>query len=159
MALNYAGKTIAQETFMPPFIAVTPEVNLDEAELEMSFIRSSGPGGQNVNKVSTAVQLRFDARRSPSLPNAVAIRLIKIAGKRATLEGEIVITANQHRTQEMNRKDAVDRLVALIRDATVVQKKRVKTKPTKSARRERTDTKKKRGAVKSNRRVGSKDWD
>jgi len=144
---------------MPPYIPVTPTLNLDEAELEMTFIRSSGPGGQNVNKVSSAVQLRFDARRSPSLPNAVAVRLIKLAGKRATNEGEIVITANQHRTQEMNRKDALDRIVELIRQATVVQKKRVKTKPTKSAKRERTDTKKKRGNVKNNRRVSSKDWD
>jgi ribosome-associated protein len=144
---------------MPPFIPVTPDLNLDEAELEMTFIRSSGPGGQNVNKVSSAVQLRFNVRRSPSLPNAVAIRLIKIAGKRATNEGEIVITANQHRTQEMNRKDAVARLVDLVRQATVVPKRRVKTKPTKSARQERTDTKKKRGTVKTNRRVGRGDWD
>jgi ribosome-associated protein len=144
---------------MPPFIPVTPDLNLDEAELEMTFIRSSGPGGQNVNKVSSAVQLRFNVRRSPSLPNAVAIRLIKIAGKRATNEGEIVIAANQHRTQEMNRKDAVARLVDLVRQATVVPKRRVKTKPTKSARQERTDTKKKRGTVKTNRRVGRGDWD
>ncbi len=144
---------------MPPFIPVTPHLNLDEAELEMTFIRSSGPGGQNVNKVSSAVQLRFNVRRSPSLPNAVAIRLIKIAGKRATNEGEIVITANQHRTQEMNRKDALARLVDLVRQATVVPKRRVKTKPTKSARQERTDTKKKRGSVKNNRRVGRGDWD
>jgi ribosome-associated protein len=144
---------------MPPFIAVTPAVTLDEAELEMSFIRSSGPGGQNVNKVATAVQLRFDARGSPSLPNAVAIRLIKLAGRRATVAGEIVLTANQHRTQEMNRKDAIDRLVEMIRQAAVAPKKRVKTKPSKAARQERTDSKRKRGTVKGNRRVGRADWD
>ena len=144
---------------MPPFIPVNATLNLDEAEISLSFIRSSGPGSQNVNKVATAVQLRFDARRSPSLPNAVAVRLINLAGKRATTEGEIVITANQHRTQEMNRKDAIDRLLELIRQAAIAPKKRVKTRPTKTARKERTDNKTKRGTVKSQRRVSSRDWD
>ncbi len=144
---------------MPPFIPVTDQLQLDEAEVELSFIRSSGPGGQNVNKVASAVQLRFDARRSPSLPNAVAVRLLRLAGKRATGEGEIVITANEHRTQEANRKAAMDRLLTLIREAAVAPKRRVKTKPSASARKERVEHKKKRGSTKSQRRVSSRDWD
>ena len=142
-----------------PHIQVTPSLQLDEAEIDMSFIRSSGPGGQNVNKVATAVQLRFDARRSPSLPNDVAIRLIKLAGSKATNEGVIVFTANRHRTQEMNRKDAVDRLVEMVRQATVVQAKRVKTKVSKGEKRQRLESKIKRSTAKKRRQVGRGDWD
>ena len=142
-----------------PVIPVTPTLSLDESEIDLSFIRSSGPGGQNVNKVSSAVQLRFDARRSPSLPNAVAIRLLKIAGKKASSEGVIVITANRHRTQEMNRKDAIDRLVDMVREATVVPKHRVKTKVSRASKAERLDSKKKRAGTKQTRRVRSGDWD
>ena len=98
-------------------IEVTPEISLDEKELEEKFVRASGPGGQNVNKVSTAVELRFDARRSPSLPDAVSARLQKLAGSRLTLDGVIVILAQRFRAQEMNRADALERLLALIRKA------------------------------------------
>ncbi|MBX7198783.1 MAG: aminoacyl-tRNA hydrolase [Rhodospirillaceae bacterium] len=142
-----------------PTIPVTPDLTIDENEIDLSFIRSSGPGGQNVNKVSSAVQLRFDARRSPSLPNMVAIRLLKIAGSKATSEGVIVITANRHRTQEMNRKDAIDRLVEMTRQATIAPKRRVKTKVTKASKAERLDSKKKRSGTKQGRRVRSSDWD
>src|SRR4029434_3144529 len=95
-------------------VRVTDEISLDEREIEQSFVRSSGPGGQNVNKLSTAVQLRFDVRRSPSLPNDVAIRLMKLAGSRLTKDGVLVLIAQSHRTQERNRADALDRLLNMI---------------------------------------------
>jgi ribosome-associated protein len=132
-------------------IAVTDQIWLDENELEFSFIRASGPGGQNVNKVSTAAQMRFDARRSPSLPDEVSARLQKLAGSRLTLEGVIVITAARHRTQERNRADAVERLVALIAKAAVAPVKRRPTRPSKAARARRLDAKSRRGEVKTRR--------
>ena len=130
-------------------IAITDAISLDEGELEFSFIRASGPGGQNVNKVSTAVQMRFDARRSPSLPDDVSARLQALAGSRLTLDGVIVITANRHRTQERNKADAVDRLTTLIAKAAVIPVKRRPTRPTKASRQRRLDTKTRRGGVKS----------
>lgn len=142
-----------------PTIPVTPALAIDENEIELSYIRASGPGGQNVNKVSSAAQLRFDARHSPSLSNTVCVRLLKLAGNRATKDGVIVITADRHRTQEMNRKDAIARLVELIRAATVVPKKRVKTKPSRSAKAARMDSKNKRASTKQTRRVHSRDFD
>ncbi|MGN6461402.1 MAG: alternative ribosome rescue aminoacyl-tRNA hydrolase ArfB [Pseudolabrys sp.] len=132
-------------------IRVTDDITLDEAELEESFVRSSGPGGQNVNKVSSAVQLRFDVRRSPSLPNDVAIRLMRLAGKRMTKDGVLVIIAQQHRTQERNRADAQDRLLALIREAAVRPQIRRATKPTKASQKRRVEGKKLRSSVKSMR--------
>lgn len=123
-------------------------------EIEERFVRASGPGGQKVQKVSTAVELRFDAARSPSLPDAVRARLLRLAGRRATREGVIVIDAQRFRTQERNRADALERLVALVRQATVVPKPRRATKPTRAARerrlegkRRRADTKRLRGRV------------
>ena len=133
-------------------IEIAPNLSLDESELDISFIRASGPGGQNVNKVSTAVQLRFDARRSPCLTNDVSVRLQKLAGSKLTSDGVIVITANRHRTQEMNRKDAVDRLVEMIAKAAVAPVKRRPTKPTKASKEERLAKKARRSTVKSARR-------
>ena len=132
-------------------IQITDEIGLDEGELEFSFIRASGPGGQNVNKVSTAVQMRFDARRSPSLPDDVSARLQTLAGARLTLDGVIVITANRHRTQERNRADAVQRLSALIAKAAVPPVKRRPTRPTKASKERRLVTKARRAGVKTMR--------
>ena len=132
-------------------IEITPRLSLNEDELEISFIRASGPGGQNVNKVSTAVQMRFDARRSPSLPNDVSVRLQKLAGSKLTSEGVIVITANRHRTQEANKRDAIERLVELIAKCAVAPVKRRATKPTQAAKEERLQTKARRSGVKSMR--------
>jgi len=129
-------------------IRVTDTISIDESELIESFVRSSGPGGQNVNKLSTAVQLRFDVRHSPSLPNDVALRLIRIAGSRMTKDGVLVINAQRHRTQERNREDARERLVAMIREAAVRPVPRRATKPTASSRRERLESKKRRSGIK-----------
>jgi ribosome-associated protein len=129
-------------------IRITDEIAIDEREIEESFIRASGPGGQNVNKLSTAVQLRFDARRSPSLPNDVSIRLQRLAGSRLTKDGVLVITAQRHRTQERNREDALARLVELIRQAAVPPTPRRPTRPTAAARARRLQGKKRRSSIK-----------
>src|SRR6476620_2933207 len=139
-------------------IRITDTISIDEAELTESFVRASGPGGQNVNKVSSAVQLRFDARHSPSLPNDVALRLMRLAGKRLTKEGVIVIIAQQHRTQERNRDDARDRLFTMIRQAAVKPTPRRPTKVPKAQRRERLEGKKRRSSIKSLRR-SKPGWD
>jgi ribosome-associated protein len=129
-------------------IRITDRISLDESELSESFIRASGPGGQNVNKLATAVQLRFDARRSPSLPNDVSARLQRLAGKRLTRDGVLVITAQRHRTQERNRADALERLIALIRLAAVAPKARRPTAPSQASRARRLQSKKRRSGIK-----------
>jgi ribosome-associated protein len=138
-------------------IRITDQISIDESELEESFIRASGPGGQHVNKTETAVQLRFDVRGSPSLPNDVAVRLIKLAGSRVTQHGVIVITAQNERSQKRNREEALSRLVELIRKAAVRPVKRRPTKPTKASREKRLQGKKQRSAIKSMRRAGPND--
>ena len=129
-------------------IRVTPSISLRDDELEERFIRASGPGGQNVNKIASAVQLRFDVRGSPSLPDGVRTRLERLAGRRLTREGVLVISAQRHRTQERNRQDALDRLVELIRRAAVAPIPRRATKPTKGARERRLESKKRRASIK-----------
>jgi ribosome-associated protein len=132
-------------------IAVTPEITLDDDELVETFIRAQGPGGQNVNKVSSAVQLRFDVRRSRNLPDAVAVRLMKLAGSRLTQDGILVLTAQRFREQERNRSDARARLVALIAAAAVAPVKRRASRPTAASKERRLTGKTVRAKVKSAR--------
>lgn len=133
-------------------IRVTAQINLGEHEISEDFVRASGPGGQNVNKLSTAVQLRFDVRHSPSLPHDVRARLERLAGSRLTRDGVLVIIAQSHRTQARNRQDALDRLIDLIRRAAVVPTKRRPTRPTKASRERRIEGKKRHSGVKKLRR-------
>jgi ribosome-associated protein len=134
-------------------IRVTSRISIDEREVGETFVRASGPGGQNVNKLSTAVQLRFDVRGSPSLPSDVAARLERLAGARLTRDGVLVIIAQRHRTQLRNRQDALDRLIDLIRRAAPPPVPRRPTKPTKASRERRIEGKKRRAKVKGMRQT------
>lgn len=133
-------------------IQITPTLYLDENEIEYEFVRAAGPGGQNVNKVATAVQLRFDVAGSPSLPSEVRARLMRLAGKRLTTEGVLIIESQRFRTQERNRDDALERLVALVRRATEKPKPRRPTRPTAASRQERLDSKRRHSQLKRLRR-------
>ena len=130
-------------------IRITDRIAIEEWELVETFARASGPGGQNVNKVETAVQLRFEAQRSPNLPDPVKARLKRLAGRRWTEDGAVVIQAQNHRSQARNRAEALDRLVELIRRAAETPKRRIPTRPTLASKRRRIEAKKQRGHVKA----------
>lgn len=140
-------------------IEITSSLSIDENEIQLEFIRSSGPGGQNVNKVSTGVQLRFNIDSSPTLPDEMKLRLHSIARNRITGEGLLIIEAKRYRSQEQNREDAIARLVALIRQATEKPKPRKKTRPSAAAQQERIDEKKRRAGIKRSRRAAEHDFE
>jgi ribosome-associated protein len=135
-------------------IEITPTIVLDESEIILDFIRASGPGGQNVNKVATAVQLRFDAAHSPSLPEPVRQRLLQIAGSQSTSEGVLLIDAHRYRTQEQNRQDAIQRLTRLVRKASIMPRRRYASRPTAASKERRLDSKRRRSNLKRLRSSG-----
>jgi ribosome-associated protein len=140
-------------------IQITKDIDLDEDELQFDFVRAAGPGGQNVNRVATAVQLRFDVRRSPSLTESVRARLMRLAGNRINKDGVLIINARRFRTQTRNRKDAIDRLSDLVRRAAQREKPRKKTRPSNAARERRLQEKRRRSRIKNLRRIRPTDME
>jgi ribosome-associated protein len=143
--------TLTKET-LSAMIVINRSISIDEGEIQQDFVRSSGPGGQNVNKVATAVQLRFDVQRSPSLPGDVRQRLIRLAGRQMTDDGVLIINARQYRSQERNRQDAMQRLIDLIRRAAEKPKPRHKTRPTLASKARRLESKRRHAETKRARR-------
>lgn len=133
-------------------IRITPDISLSSSEIKFEFVKSSGPGGQNVNKVATAVQLRFDLQGSPSLPPEVKRRLRKLAGKKVSADGILIIQASRFKRQDQNRQDAVERLGRLILQATVKPKRRIKTRPSRKSKLRRLEAKRHRSRLKRNRK-------
>ncbi len=140
-------------------IQITPDLAIDESEIQQEFVRASGPGGQHVNRVATAVQLRFDVANSPSLPDDVRARLVQLAGKRVTKEGVLLVESQRFRTQEQNRQDALERLIELIRQATKKPKHRRKTRPTRASKERRLEKKRRQSEKKRLRRSLSRPED
>lgn len=140
-------------------IEITPTFSLDERELEFDFIRSAGPGGQNVNKVSSAVQLRFDIANSPSLTPEIKARLTRLGGTRVTLDGRLIIEAKRYRSQEQNRQDSINRLIVLLQKAFEPPKVRKPTRPGVTARAARVSAKRQRGALKRIRQYNPEEWE
>jgi len=140
-------------------IEISPSIQLDENELQFSYVRATGPGGQNVNKVATSVQLRIDVAHSPSLPEDVKQRLVRLGGSRMTDDGVLIIEARRYRTQEQNRTDAIERLITLIQKSSRAPEPRHATRPTRASQVRRVEGKKKRGEVKRNRKSSSGDWE
>lgn len=133
-------------------IRITDDISIDDWEVTENFVRASGPGGQNVNKIATAVELRFEAERSPNLPKAVKARLKRLAGRKWTQDGAIILQVQDTRSQARNREIALDRLVEMISKASVAPKRRIKTRPTLASKRRRLEGKKQRGEIKMLRR-------
>jgi ribosome-associated protein len=140
-------------------ITVSDSIQIDESNIQFDYVRASGPGGQNVNKVATSVQLRYDIMKSSTLEQRIKDRLIKLCGTRVTADGVLIIEAKRYRTQEQNRMDAINRLVTLVQKAAEEPKIRKKTRPSLTASAARVDEKKRRGTVKRIRRYDPQDWD